>query len=188
MSAYNGAISGASGSSHSEIGLENASYKKKLEETFKPDSESMGGCAPHFQKKLLDAKISGSMNEISTDGKSSMVFKVTGNKNSLNINYKNKSTTEVKTTFEGLCIFAAGNQSKVVISIKDVLLKYVVVVARGNKAKIEIKIEGTGDISEVVFDGKGNSPELEVSAPVTFPCKDRLKSTSKESGMCKVTP
>ncbi len=184
----NGEISGASGFSHSEIGLEKSSYRKKLEESFKPDSESFGSCAPYFKNKLLDAKISGSMNTISTDGKNSMAFKVTGNKNSLNINYKNQGSNEVKTTFEGLCIFAAGNQSKVVVSIKDVLLKRIVAVARGRNVKIEIKVEGTGDVSEIVFDGKGNSPELEVLAPATFPCKDRLKNVYKEAGECKVIP
>jgi hypothetical protein len=81
-----------------------------------------------------------------------------------------------------------GRGTMYVVSVKDVLLKRIVVVARGNKAKIEVKVEGTGDVSEIVFDGKGNSPILEVSAPATYPCKDRIKSTGKESGTCKVTP
>lgn len=187
-SAISGSTSTTPSTTNSEIGEEKGNYKRKLEETFNADKEAMGNCAPHFQKKLLDAKISGSMNSITTDGKTSMAFKITGNKNKLDINYKNQGNTEVKSTFEGLCIFVAGNQSKVVVSVKDVLLKRIVVVARGNKAKVEVKVEGSGDVSEIVFDGKGNSPSLKVSAPATYPCKDRIKTIGKESGTCKVTP
>ena len=165
-------------------GTEYLSYQRKFKESFSVDQTTLGGCGAYFSGNLQDGKISGSKNSISSDGSRGIPFKVTGNRNKLAVNLK--GVPETKAKFEGICVFIAGNQNVVDVLVKDVFVKRIVLIARGNQAKINVKVEGVGDITEIVFDGKGNSPALEITSPATFPCQDRVKTISAGKPLCKV--
>ncbi|MFW7377313.1 MAG: hypothetical protein ACOH5I_00730 [Oligoflexus sp.] len=147
--------------------------KTDLEEGMSPgkdptqDRKDRYSCAENFGVDVNKVHIAGSMNVESINVDKVLVAKVTGNQNQLNLTVS--ATNDEK--LPGICLFLAGNQAQVDLQ-NQIAIGRIHVIARGNKAKVNVQLAEGASIDEVSWDGRGNQPSLDIQGPGTYTCPE----------------
>ena len=101
-------------------------------------------------------KINGNRGSQSVQTDEFFFAKINGNQSSLVLNL---SSDDEEAKLSGTCLFLAGNQAKAQILIEaDVGLIHII--ARGNRAKVDIVVAEGVSVDRLNIDAKGNAPEI----------------------------
>jgi hypothetical protein len=142
----------------------NVSAPTKPEDS-EQDSQDKLECSKLAGIKSGQVKISGSEQNIALNKDNALSFRVTGNKNKISVDL----TASYEGTIKAICLFVAGNQNQVKIDNANHLAG-VYIIARGNKAKVEILNRKGSVVDKIDLDAKGNAASLELSGEGTYPC------------------
>jgi hypothetical protein len=129
------------------------------------DDQEKLSCSKIAGVKAGQVKISGSEQDIVIAKDNALAFRVTGNKNTVKVDL----TARSEGTIKAICLFIAGNQNKIEIDNANHLAA-VYIIARGNKAKVEILNRKGSAIDRIDLDAKGNSASLELTGEGNYPC------------------
>lgn len=144
------------------------------------------GDDPHLNPKLDDDESKACSNLLGVDVKrihiakggpvaidtdQALAIKVTGDEQEVSVTVNSTS----KDPLPGICVFMAGNQSKIHIDAKSDVKK-IYYVGRGNKSCGAVTVEKGATVSTVHSDLAGNQSSLKVSGDGMFSCEsDKLR-------------
>jgi hypothetical protein len=137
-------------------------------------------CAAHFGVSSQKVVVAGNQTTESRniDDASIVAVKLTGNKTELNLLIQSLNGNNA---MQGLCIFLAGNQTRVQVAL-ETHLRGLVVYARGNQASAQINLGSSGSLGALYADLKGNEPQIAVQTNGQFACDSSIVKTKGNGG------
>lgn len=138
-------------------------------------------CAAAFGVKAEKVAVAGNKSKetISLDSSTILAIRVTGNQPKVNITSPSESAS-----IGGVCIFVAGNQATVDLSI-GVEVESLVYRGTGNRSTGKIVVSENGSIAEILATLTGNQSTLSVSGAGTYHCGTPVLKGNKTAYNCQ---
>lgn len=122
-------------------------------------------CAQALGIPVARIKVAGNRNSLTLSASDGLLVHVTGNQNHLDLEAANLAP------LGGICVFAAGNNAVIRISLTNVKVGQLVVRARGNQPQVEVDVAAGAAIQTVTANLFGNRPALRIQGEGSVNCE-----------------
>ena len=131
-----------------------------------PDDGEKDLCARTLGLEPKRLKVAGNKPNVSVESDEPIAVRVTGNQSTVKLRLHADAGAD---PLVGLCVFVAGNEGSFEVSV-DANVDKIVVVERGNQARVRIAVRKDVKVETLVVNLNGNDPELVVEGEGKIPC------------------
>lgn len=128
-----------------------------------PTKAEMGECSKFLDAEVESITVASNQPKVTIHAREGVAaLRITGNQSSVDLRIEGSGG-------KGVCVFLAGNRSRLTAVVSTTLEK-VLVVARGNNAVADFTVEKDAEIKLLQADLAGSHPTLNIRGEGSYPC------------------